>query len=298
MKKYIIFLFVLTAFQSIKAQQEPQFTQNNGHDAFILNPATVGSNPKQLLRFFVRQNWAFFKDSPLTLGLSYQSLLKERHGLGALVYMDKFGPFQIFGAKASYAFHIPITKKSKLSLGLSAKFYQSSIRTEDLILINNNDQSIDMAQARGTATTADAEFGIYYYSPRFYAGISTSNLIQSKLNFSGVNDARLFRHYFAVLGAKIPVKGDDFAIEPFLNFRVINTLQPQLDAGLQFNIYKEQLKAGLLYRTSGYASIYFAASYSDNFLVSFSIDFIVNGLARYGALNYESVLGYNFPALK
>jgi type IX secretion system PorP/SprF family membrane protein len=298
MKKYIIFLFVLTALQSIKAQQEPQFTQNNGHDAFILNPATVGSNPKQLLRFFVRQNWAFFKDSPLTLGLSYQSLLKERHGLGALVYMDKFGPFQIFGTKASYAFHIPITKKSKLSLGLSAKFYQSSIRTEDLILINNNDQSIDMAQARGTATTADAEFGIYYYSPRFYAGISTSNLIQSKLNFSGVNDARLFRHYFAVLGAKIPVKGDDFAIEPFLNFRVINTLQPQLDAGVQFNIYKEQLKAGLLYRTSGYASIYFAASYSDNFLVSFSIDFIVNGLARYGALNYESVLGYNFPALK
>jgi hypothetical protein len=71
-----------------------------------------------------------------------------------------------------------------------------------------------------------------------------------------------------------------------------------VDAGLQFNIYKEQLKTGLLYRSSGYASVFFAASYSDNFLVSFSIDFIVNGLAKYGALNYESVLGYNFPALK
>jgi type IX secretion system PorP/SprF family membrane protein len=212
--------------------------------------------------------------------------------------MDKFGPFQIFGAKASYAFHIPITQKSKLSLGLSAKFYQNSIRTQDLILINNNDLSIDMAQARGTAVTGDAEFGVYYYSPRIYAGIATSNIIQSKLNFSGVNDAKLFRHFYAVLGAKIPIKGDDFALEPFVNFRVINTLQPQVDAGLQFNIYKEQLKTGLLYRSSGYASVFFAASYSDNFLVSFSIDFIVNGLAKYGALNYESVLGYNFPALK
>jgi hypothetical protein len=96
------------------------------------------------------------------------------------------------------------------------------------------------------------------------------------------------------VGAKFPVKGNDLALEPFVNFRMINNLRPQLDAGLQFNIYNEQIKAGLLYRTSGYASIFFAASYDDNFLVSFSVDFIVNGLAKYGALNYESVLGYNF----
>jgi type IX secretion system PorP/SprF family membrane protein len=294
MKNIIIPIIALFFANALLAQQEPQFTQNNGHNAFLVNPAAVGSDNRQLLRFFVRQNWAFFNDAPITLGASYQALLKDKHGVGGLIYMDRSGPFRVFGMKASYAFHIPIDKKSRLSLGLSGKFYQNSIRTEDLVLINQNDLSIDMAQARGIATTGDAEFGLYYYSPRVYAGISSANLVQSRLNFSGVNNAKLFRHYFAVVGAKFPVKGDDLALEPFVNFRMINNLRPQLDAGLQFNIYNEQIKAGLLYRTSGYASIFFAASYDDNFLVSFSVDFIVNGLAKYGALNYESVLGYNF----
>jgi type IX secretion system PorP/SprF family membrane protein len=298
MKKIVsITLFLYLANIAI-GQQEPQFTQNNGHNAYLINPASAGYSGKQELRFFIRQNWAFFNEAPITFGLSYQGLINKRHGVGGLVYSDKSGPFRVLGLKGSYAFHLPISKKSKLSLGVSAKYYQNSIRTEDLVLINQNDLSIDLAQARGTARTGDAEFGIFYYSPRIYAGISASNIVQSRLNFSGVNNAKLFRHYYAVFGTKIPIKKDEFALEPFVNFRMINTLQPQVDAGLQFNFYKEQIKAGLLYRTSGYASLYFAASYEDNFLVSFSIDFIVNGLAKYGALNYESVLGYNFPELK
>lgn len=295
MKNILIGILCLFILGGLRAQQEAQFTQNNGHNAYLLNPAMTGSAKEHQLRFFVRQNWAFFEDAPLTLGFSYQGLLSERHGVGGLIYMDKSGPFRVFSLKGSYAFNIPLTEKSSLSLGLSGRFYQSRIRTEDLVLITQNDLSIDLAQARGTATTADAEFGIFYNSPRFYAGIASSNLIQSKLRFSGVNNAKLFRHYYANIGAKIPVKGDDLALEPFVNFRMVNTLQPQVDAGLQFNVYKEQIKAGLLYRTSGYASIYFAASFDDNFLVSFSIDFILTGAAQYGALNYESVLGYNFP---
>ena len=80
MKKIIIPIIALFISNALLAQQEPQFTQNNGHNAFLVNPAAVGSDNKQLLRFFVRQNWAFFNDAPITFGASYQALLKDKHG--------------------------------------------------------------------------------------------------------------------------------------------------------------------------------------------------------------------------
>lgn len=293
MHKIILLLISFLSISNLQAQQEALFTQNT-QNVYLLNPASYGAENKHQLRLFVRQNWMLFKDAPLTFGMSYQGLIKEKHGVGGLIYLDQSGPFQVLGIKAGYAFHIPLSEKSRLSLGLTGKYHQTRINSRNLVTLSGQDASIDLAQS--SAITGDAEFGIYYYSPRFYAGLASSNLIQSRLSFTGLSEAKLYRHYYANMGLKIPLKGKQHSLEPFINARMVNTLRPQVDVGLQVNLLEDAIQAGVLYRSSGAVGIYFAGTFDNQFLVSFSLDFITGNPANYSALNYETVLGYDFPS--
>ena len=182
MKHFIIIclsLFIFCGHQA-NAQQDPLFAQYNVNP-FLINPAVAGSKGNHSVSLFHRWQWVQFPGAPQTFGLTYQGNIKDLHGIGAMIFGDVTGPSARWGGKLSYAFHIPLAqRKMRLSIGLACRVAHNTIRTDMVQLIDPNDQAITNAD-RGV-TSADAEFGVYFYTKNLSIGFAAPNLIQTKTN--------------------------------------------------------------------------------------------------------------------
>ncbi|MCH2022650.1 MAG: type IX secretion system membrane protein PorP/SprF, partial [Saprospiraceae bacterium] len=87
----IIFVSLFVLFNHSKAQQDPLFAQYNTN-AFLINPAISGSEGNHTINLFHRWQWVMFPGSPQTFGLTYQGIVKDLHGIGAMIFGDVTGP--------------------------------------------------------------------------------------------------------------------------------------------------------------------------------------------------------------
>jgi len=178
MKKILSLIAALLMIQSLHAQQEPLFAQYM-NNSFLINPAVAGSRGTHGINLFHRWQWVSFPGAPQTFGLSYQGLIKDVHGVGALIFSDITGPSVRIGAKTSYAFHIPINDDMRLSIGAAARVVRNSINTRTINFLQDNDAAV--ANASEAVWGGDAEFGLYFYSRDYYVGFQLQILFKLKL---------------------------------------------------------------------------------------------------------------------
>ena len=126
----------------VKAQQLPQYTQYMLNQMAI-NPAVAGKDDYADVRSNNRYQWVGLTDAPRTYMLTLHAPLKNRHmGLGTQVYTDIAGPTRRVGISLSYAYHMNITKKTKLSFGVSAGIQQWGIDGHKIILHDEGDNNL------------------------------------------------------------------------------------------------------------------------------------------------------------
>lgn len=298
-----LFLLLIGLFLSCQvafAQQDPLFAQYNSN-AFLINPAVAGSKGNHSFNLFHRWQWVTFPGAPQTFGLTYQGLVKDLHGIGAVLFGDITGPSARWGGKVSYAFHIPLAeRKMRLSIGLAGRVVHNTIRTDQLHLINPTDQAV--INADQGVTSADAEFGLYFYTQKLRLGFSAPNLIQTRIDYGEMTQGRSlvgygFRHYFLTGAYKIPVAEEKVILEPSLMVKYVQGTTPQVDGGLTVYLLQEQLAFGIFYRSPAFLSFQSRFLFDNKVPVLIGFDIALNSFQQHSVGSTELMLGYETPGM-
>ena len=247
MKKLLTALLIFTV-TAVSAQQDPLFSQYM-FNKLALNPAYAGSQELMTVDALYRYQWVNIKGAPQTLSASVHTPLRNPHiGLGLNVYSDAIGPTITQGALATFAYRI-LFPTAKLSFGIQAGVKYSDIFWSKVNPYDEGDPFF-MSQLRNKAVP-DANFGIYYYSNKYYIGLSSKQLLQNQMSIVNVNGkdefTKLLRHFYGMAGTAL-VLSDQLVFRPSVLIKFVQHSPPQMDLNASFLIAKT-FWVGASYRT-------------------------------------------------
>lgn len=179
----LVTLLLSATVGSAVAQQQPQFTQY-GLNGMALNPAYAGIKGYGEINMVGRYqyyNYGTFGDangSPRT-GLFSVSLPVPAlgGGVGLSVYYDQVGQSKMANTALSYSKHIKLGE-GKLGIGIQGTY--TYLGKGSYIAIDENDVNVPKD---ASDSKFDAGVGVWYESPKFYAGLSINNLFRSGYTF-------------------------------------------------------------------------------------------------------------------
>lgn len=292
MQRFLLLVPATIAVLGLRAQQLPQLTQYVSQD-YLYNPAVAGSRPWFELRSAHRNQWVGIQDAPRTFMLSAISPVGTNMGLGGFIYTDNVGPTRRTGAQFSYAYHLRLNDRIRLSMSLAVGAQQFLIDGSKIRFRDGSDPIMD-AQLRGE-TVPDATFGLLLYHERWWFGATAPQLLNNKIYWFDDQDAtlsRLERHYFAMGGYRLPI-GDELVLEPSFLVKYVDPVPPKVDLTATLR-YKETVWLGASYRTNDAFALMVGYWLKKGFQFGYSYDLTTTNLRNYSSGTHEVMLALTF----
>ncbi len=289
MKKLYILFFLLVCATVTQAQQLPQLTQYYFNE-YVINPAVAGRDNVFDVRTSQRHQWVGITDAPRTYTLSVHGpLFTDKMGVGAYAFTDIVGPTRRTGFQASYAYHLAFSETARLSFSASLGLLHYALDGSKLDLRDEGDPSL--ANTFESELHPDAKFAVYFYTPKFYAGLTIPNLIQNRLNLYEANsiENRLVPHFMLMAGYRYDIN-DDWMVEPSLLFKYVNPAPLKMDLTVRVH-YKNMIWAGLNYRTGEAFAPAIGYTHKDFLFFGYSYDILTNNLKNYSTGSHEVLVG-------
>ncbi|MFN3916430.1 MAG: type IX secretion system membrane protein PorP/SprF [Flavobacteriales bacterium] len=292
MMKKLKYLFVLLPFW-LGAQHLPHYSQYMLND-YAINQAWAGSKDYFDVKSNHRNQWVGITDAPRTYTLSAHGPLKNKNmGIGGWLYTDHVGPTRRTGIQLSYAYHIQVAEKTKVSLSLGAGLLQYMVDASKITLRDQGDPVI--GNGLQSALVPDFAFGLLVHHEDYYFGVSLPQIIQNKLYFYDYQTetrSKLEDHYY-VTGAYTFHITDDFDLQPGFLVKYVKPIPVQFDFTGRL-IYKKQVWLGASYRTMDAIAIMTGYLYKENLLIGYSYDITHSNLGNYNRGTHEIMLGVRF----
>ncbi|QJD98032.1 type IX secretion system membrane protein PorP/SprF [Mucilaginibacter robiniae] len=319
-------LLILTAFifylPGLHAQQKPQYTQyvfNN----FLLNPAVSGIENYTDVKAGYRSQWTGLNGAPVTSYLTINAPLGSRfiegdatsmpnvaggdnpfsrsynreymaaephHGIGAMVVTDRAGPITTTNLDATYAYHLGISSKLNLAVGVMAGFEHVNLDISQVSLDNPDDPAI--YNGHNSQWKPDVGVGLWAYSGNYYVGVSAQQLIKQNLTFgesSAYNQSQLVPHYFVTAGYKVFLS-DDVALLPSVLFKYVKPAPTSFDVNLKV-AFSDKIWIGGSYRHNDSYAGMAGINISSIINVGYSYDFTSSSLNTVSNGSHEIVIG-------
>ncbi|MFZ9846557.1 MAG: type IX secretion system membrane protein PorP/SprF [Flavobacteriales bacterium] len=299
MKKEIkISIVILLLSASSFAQQLPLYS-NYMLNKFIINPAVAGTQDYFMVATNNRYQWVGVTDAPRTHILSVNGPHRTKSiGFGGAVFSDVTGPTSRTGAYFAYAYHFKIKENAKLSLGLSGGILQYKVDGTQITLKDAGDFSL--MNSVQSAIVPDFGFGAYYYTEKFYVGLSVPQFIQNRLNFfetSAQSLSRLTGHYYINAGNKFRV-ANDWEVEPSILLKWAPPSIPQLDLGAKVT-YQNYLWAGISLRTQdAFSTMLGYRTKNDKLVFAYAYDQPITRIRKYSYGTHEIMIAAKFANIK
>ncbi len=279
----------------VNAQQLPQYSNYMIND-YVMNPAIGGSNSYFEGKSNNRYQWIGITDAPRTYILSVNGPTKNlKMGLGGILFTDIVGPTRRTGFYLSYAYHLKVAEKVKVSLGISAGLLQFMVDGSKITLRD----PADLVISSGVQSVLVPDFGagIYVYSTdhKWYVGASVPQIFQNKLKFfdnSTTTLSKLATHVYASAGYKFDV-GENFKIEPSTCLKYVSPAPLQFDIGVR-GIYKDKFWLGAAFRYLDAVSAMVGYTMQENITFAYSYDFTTTNIKKYSTGSHELMIGIKF----
>jgi type IX secretion system PorP/SprF family membrane protein len=293
----LLIIALISGIPQARAQYDPQFTQYMFNEIFI-NPAYAGSREAASLTSLYRRQWTGITGAPMTITFSgHAPLMQNKMGVGFSIMHEEIGVTRRQMVYGSYAYRFKLGK-GKFSFGLMGGLHSL---TENLQQINTTDATqVDPRFASNIQGQMMPNFGagMYYYTKRFYAGVSIPRMINnnfiattSVLNLENKIDVNRF-HYYLTSGCLFDIN-DNLKLKPQIMVMAVHNspLVVELNANA---LLRETLWLGASYRSGSDISAIVGYQFSRQFLVGYSYDYSINQLRDFNSGSHEIVLNYLF----
>ncbi len=278
---------IFLTFQ-INAQQDPQFTQYFDNALFV-NPAYAGSTGMLTATTIHREQWVGFEGRPSSTTISLHTPSSyESVGLGLTAVRDVIGPLSQTMFYGDFSYSLKLTEKSKLSFGLKAGLNVISSQTSLLQTTQSND--INLMTNFRSRINPNFGFGVYYHTPKFFAGLSTPKLIEQSIDGTEKNKEK--RHYFGIVGAVIPVNSN-WKIRPTSQVKATIGAPISIDLSVA-GIYQDKVWFGSMYRLNAAFGVFAQYQISPSFRIGLASDFSTTQIRKFNYGTYEFLLSYDF----
>ncbi len=285
--------FLLT-LHTADAQQDPIYSQYN-FNSLALNPAYAGTKDVMSLMFITRQQWVGFDGAPSTNYLMGHTPIGDTNvGIGLNLINDKTGPVTQTGGYMDYSYRIRTSANTWISLGLKIgmNHIQSDLSRLQTYNPNPDPAQMDKIDSRNLFNIGT---GIYFYSEKFYLGVSAPKLIQNKLA-STIEGTQLqgkeVRHFYAMGGLVFDV-APTVKLKPSLLFRMHQGAGPATDINVNA-LWNERLWTGVMYRISDSFGANLKFLITPQFYIGYAFDKNTNELKSYNSGSHEIMVGYDF----
>lgn len=297
-KKFLVILLIVLSFSKLDAQQLPQYSNYMIND-FVMNPAIAGNTSYFEGKSNNRYQWVGLTDAPRTYILSVHGPTKAYNmGLGGILFTDIVGPTRRTGFYLSYAYHLKVSEKIKVSMGISGGVLQFLVDGSKINLHTPND--IAISSGIQSVVIPDFGAGVYAYSTdhKWYVGVSVPQVLQNQIRFfdyktSSLN--KLATHVYSTAGYKFNV-GDNFKIEPSFCIKYVKPAPLQFDLGLRA-IYKDKIWIGSAFRYLDAVSAMIGYTMQENLTFAYSYDFTTTAIKKYSTGTHELMIGIKFHRL-
>jgi type IX secretion system PorP/SprF family membrane protein len=296
MKKLFTTAILIILANVLFAQQDALFSQYM-FNKLAVNPGYAGSRELLTADVLYRYQWVNIDGAPKTISASIHSPLNNPHlALGLSVTNDQIGAMANTSAMATFAYRI-IFPKGKLSFGLQAGVKSSGIDWNSVKSYDAADPVVVYRSELEKKAVPDASFGVYYYSDKFYAGVSSRQLLQNQTlmvtDSAGNTDfTKLLAHFYGMAGVAIPL-GENVVFRPSLLAKYVKNAPPQLDINASF-LFANTLWLGASYRTEKAVSFITEVNIAQNLRIGYSYDIWLNELKVYNKGSHEIRLSFDF----
>ena len=199
------------------------------------------------------------------------------------------GPIQstLFYGDASYTLRFK-NGPGKLAFGVKGGFNMLSSRTDQLQTTDAQDPNfIGNIQNR---INPNFGVGVYYHTPKWFAGVSTPKLLEQ--SYDGSETAIERRHYFLIGGGVFKV-APDWKLRPTTQLKYTVGAPLSVDLSLA-TIYNETLWLGVMHRWADSFGAFVQYQVTPQFKAGVAYDQTVTQLAGYNKGTYEVMLSYDF----
>lgn len=279
---------------AIFAQQDPLFTQYR-NNMLSVNPAYAGSRDALTVALLHRSQWVGIDGAPTTQTFTVHGpLVNPNLGFGLSVVHDVIGPTRSTGVYGDLSGRVQVSSNGYLAGGikLGVNFFQSNL-TE----VKTNNSGDDAYSQNTSRILPNLGFGLYYYNPVFYAGISSPKLIQNVLYEDQLNNGNVFevtqkRHYFAIAGVVLTLN-PNLKFRPSVLARLVDGAPNSMDLTGSF-IFADKFWIGAYYRYQESLGILLDYNFTPQLKVGYSYDFTLTELQDYNSGSHEISLTYDF----
>lgn len=292
MRFLVTYLFLLVSLIS-GAQHDPLVSQYmlNG---LVLNPAYTGSREVFTANALYRNQWVGFDGAPVTQVVSVHTPLKNKSiALGALFSNEKIGVSNSTSLNGNVAYRIEMDQ-AKLSFGISAGINLLSSSLTDLTTTEGNDNAF--AGDLRSNLQPDFGAGVYYYSKKYFVGLSVPRIISRQYLISDDKldiQSEAGIHNFILHGGYLFTLSDQFKLKPssLLRFSPTGNYQFDLNANL---IYKDFFWLGFSYRHNESVVALLEIQINEQFRVAYAYDYSLSIFRKYSSGSHEIGLQYEF----
>ncbi len=220
----------------------------------------------------------------------------QRHGLGAYLATDDDGDFINYTGKASYAYHIPVSRKLTLSTGIGLGYQSFRIGGRDYHDRDweKVDPVRDALEAGGIAKNQlDANVGLTLYSEQYYLGFAASQLILANFNSDDVlADKTVYKNYSGQLGYNFSLS-PDVQLRPGLVANYNNLNSAEFFGNVKV-VYDNSYWIGGSYKNKQAYAVLLGAEISNRFSVAYAFEHNISDMQNQFGSGHEVVLGFRF----
>jgi len=277
---------------TIYSQQDAQYTQYM-YNMNVLNPAYAGSQETLSIGILGRSQWVGIDGAPKTLTAAIHSPIQRNVGLGFSVIADEIGPVKEQNVFADFSYTLEISDKSNLALGIKGGFTFLNAKLSLLDLGDNvpDDLFTDNDLNR---TTANFGAGAFYYTDKFYFGLSMPNMLKSlhfKRKGGVIYKAIEDMHYFVTSGYVFDVS-ENLKLKPSVMLKAVNGSPLSIDVSGNALI-NEKFELGMSWRVDDSVSAMFNVLVAPNTRIGYAYDYTLSNLGDFNSGSHEVFLLFN-----
>ncbi|MDT0555903.1 PorP/SprF family type IX secretion system membrane protein [Patiriisocius hiemis] len=293
----ILVLFALGLFTTNSyAQQDAQYTQYM-YNPMSINPAYAGSRDVLSLVGIYRSQWVGLDGAPRTLNFSGHTPVGEKVGLGLNITRDEIFIANETYINAAFSYTVDVSSGGKLAFGIQggAHLLDVDSRRANTGAFQNENQDPFANIFIDNKFSPQIGVGTYYYTDKFYMGLSVPNFIETEHfddseNSNSSATAKEKINIYGLIGYVFDLN-EDVKFKPAGLVKVVEGAPLQLDLSANFLI-KEKVTLGAAYRWSAALSGMVGFQLSDQLMIGFAYDRETTELQQYNDGSYEILLRY------
>jgi type IX secretion system PorP/SprF family membrane protein len=290
---YFLIIILLLAAHAIRAQEAPMYT-NYINNPLEINPSIPGTMDGLNLTFLTRQQWVGIEGYPASYSFGAHMPYPERNfGLGFNLMTERVGPVKNTDIKVSYAYRIQVLDGVHLSMGLNAgiKNFSAAISGLDLNDVNDHHFQSDLNRTSPT-------FGIggYLFADNYFAGLSSPNLIQVRLEEEYQESDAPYNPSVYLMGGYKHKFDIEWQFLPSALVTLRGGAPVTADITARF-LYHDSYYMGTHYRIGDAAGVFINIKITDFLEAGYAFDFTLNKLANVNSGTHEFLVAYKLHDL-